>query len=458
MITPTPGNDVELSMLLKQRHFRNFHSDMITHEDKWALLYSEFSRYRSVAGRHSFGLYLSMLANQGHFRSVWSTLREMQALHTPILQASCEKLLLSTLNGGNTTGDKEGFLAARRFHIEHSNKMSLRTYQTLFQGIRLRHRAWRKASKDDLIARDVSGFLLKIMLKEDNIRPDEKCWVTLLETRSDAAQGLMYWDRMQGAGVPPSLALYTALLRCCLYRGEVKAGKRIVQQAVDGGFTPDRHMYTVLLSLYKQDGSKASCAQMLLLFNLMMEKDMVTSSAVTVLIGAAMVETTTELVVAAKRGVGVLARRGDVDRACADNFAHLMMKDGDLVALAKLKVYCKRYDIRSRSLDAFEEATRGFRVAKEPQRCLPRELQRKGGGNGKPASVHSSRVDAIPDFTPHTATRKRTASTVNLNADGPDPRIFPPFKPAGKRGEAGGGGGGGGGNVQKEKSAPAPTW
>eukprot|EP01061_Rhynchopus_euleeides_P041735 TRINITY_DN72985_c0_g1_i1.p1 TRINITY_DN72985_c0_g1~~TRINITY_DN72985_c0_g1_i1.p1 ORF type:complete len:225 (+),score=40.80 TRINITY_DN72985_c0_g1_i1:30-704(+) len=123
-----PQGDKEIAEFLTSRHLRNFGTIMIAHDDKWALLNSEFSRLQADAGPRSFLVYLSIVGNQGRFRTAWATVRKMEEKSLPITEGVCARLLLSTLNGGNLDG-RMGFPAAREYSASKGHPLGLKRLQ-----------------------------------------------------------------------------------------------------------------------------------------------------------------------------------------------------------------------------------------------------------------------------------------------------------------------------------------
>ena len=409
-LPPDPDTDAGVVDLLKRRHLRNFHTGMKAHVDKWKMLNSEFKRLEPAAGEQAFYLYLVINANQGHYSTCWHTVRKMEKRGIKPSYSTCAILLSGTANGGNISGPY-GFLQARAFLLKHGHKMSASTYARVFTSLGMRHRVWRKTHEPKLMKLDAPLQLMKVMLSEDKLRPDEACWRVILATRATSAEGLGYWDRMLASGIVSTAPLYAALMRTCLTSREPRVAEGILRMAERDGVAADLHMLGTLLAIYKLDGTERSLQRAMQTWDHIAEAGLYNAVVVTVVISLAIEHTRDSTVNCARRAFVLGAKRGPehVDKSMLHEMAVLLCKVNDVRGLKRLDEYCKANGLECKKVQNLQRTTRNWSVWEGTHQ--ERSRLSNPGAKVKQTSL---RVDMIQPFKKLDAPKKSTLPSVNI--------------------------------------------
>eukprot|EP00754_Rhynchopus_humris_P045229 Rhum_TRINITY_DN472_c0_g1::Rhum_TRINITY_DN472_c0_g1_i1::g.1300::m.1300 len=405
-----PDTDAGVVDLLKRRHLRNFHTSMKAHVDKWKMLHSEFKRLEPAAGEQAFYLYLLINANQGMYSTCWHTVQKMEKRGIKLSYATCAILLSGTVNGGNISGPY-GFLQARALLLKQGHKMSASTYARVFTSLGMRHRMWRKARETKLLKLDAPLQLMKVMLSEDKLRPDEACWRVILATRATSAEGLGFWDRMLASGTVSTAPLYAALMHTCLTTREPRVAEGILRMAERDGVAADAHMLGTLLAIYKQDGTERSLQRAMQTWDHIAEAGLYNAVVVTTVISLAIEHTRDSTVNCARRAFVLGAKLGpkNVDKSMLHEMAVLLCKVNDVRGLKRLYEYCEANDLECKKVQNLQRTTRNWSVWEGTLR------ERSSLSNpGAKVNQTSLQVDMIQPFKKLALPKKSSLPSVNV--------------------------------------------
>ena len=100
-------------------------------------------------------------------------------------------------------------------------------------------------------------------LEFEGMKPDSATWNSMIRGFSQLGKGFdafKYFEKMQSAGVEPSLKCITSLLPACSVLSALKQGKEIHGLAIRSGISNEEFMATAFIDMYMKCGY-SSCAR-----------------------------------------------------------------------------------------------------------------------------------------------------------------------------------------------------